>query len=104
MAVQARTLRRKAVDVILLACVSLYRRTDVMPLTVRCEKTRGIARIGGWKINKDDIGKLHESVLFTAHSNGKGVTYNKDTGRKDHNANGRCDPVNIRPGCPGKDE
>lgn len=72
MAVQARTLRRKAVDVILLACVSLYRRTDVMPLTVRRKKTRCIARIGGWKINKDDVGKLRESVAFTAYSNGKG--------------------------------
>lgn len=104
MAVQARTLRRKAVDVILLACVSLYRRTDVMPLTVRCEKTRCITRIGSWKINKDDVGKLRGSVLFTAYRNEKGVTYNKDTSRKDHNANGRRDPVNIRPSCPGKDE
>lgn len=75
-----------------------------MPLTVRCEKTRCIARIGGWKINKDDVGKLHKSVLFTAHSNVMGITYNKDTGRKDHNANGGRNPVNIRSSCPGKDK
>ena len=82
-------------------------RVTVMALTVRGKETRCKSRIAGREVEKYNVGKLRGLVNLVSRCVGvkrDGTSYNKDTGRKDHNANGRCDPVNLQSGCPGKDE